>query len=375
MTSPGIRSGVNCSRLPSSDSALASVLISSVLATPGTPSSSTCPSQISAMSSPLTTESWPTTALATSARTWPSAALGASGAAAVQPAAGTWSSAITGRIPLFRVRQDYGRGAPARHRCPAAGRTGSRAISCWPRPDLGRDCRGHRLRPERPWPGRARAAAWPSRSSRSAAAALPRRPPGLIERRVPFDGLRGPDDDRQPLGDQRAEPAPAPEPEQHDRDAELDHDQPGLPGDQCRTWRGGATWPGRPAREHRFWRQPDDPPVRGEQVERERRVPVPGQPAVGQQRAATENRDGAASGPQRDHRGEALDQIARLGSRRRAVAAAPDVGRSCQGGRPEPRSRASAAGRRAGRPVVHADPRGQRGQGVRDPARPRTGRP
>ena len=71
--SPGIRSGVNCTRLVSTSSAVASVRTSSVLATPGTPSISTWPPESSATSSPETAASWPTTALATSARTAESA--------------------------------------------------------------------------------------------------------------------------------------------------------------------------------------------------------------------------------------------------------------------------------------------------------------
>ena len=67
--SPGIRSGVNCTRRVSTDSAPARVRTSSVLATPGTPSISTWPPHSSATSRPETAASWPTTALATSVRT------------------------------------------------------------------------------------------------------------------------------------------------------------------------------------------------------------------------------------------------------------------------------------------------------------------
>ncbi len=82
VTSPGIRSGVNWSRLASRSRAAARVRTSSVFATPGTPSSSTWPRHSSAMTSPLTTDSWPTTALATSARSRLSAARGSSAGAA-----------------------------------------------------------------------------------------------------------------------------------------------------------------------------------------------------------------------------------------------------------------------------------------------------
>jgi len=82
VTSPGMRSGVNCTRLVSRSSAADRVRTSSVLATPGTPSSSTWPRHSRAMTRPVTAASWPTTALATSARTAPrvarsSAAVGA----------------------------------------------------------------------------------------------------------------------------------------------------------------------------------------------------------------------------------------------------------------------------------------------------------
>ena len=67
--SPGIRSGVNCTRLVSTDSAAARVRTSSVFAVPGTPSISTWPSHSSATSRPETAASCPTTALPTSVRT------------------------------------------------------------------------------------------------------------------------------------------------------------------------------------------------------------------------------------------------------------------------------------------------------------------
>ena len=51
--SPGIRSGVNWTRLKSNRSAAASDRTSSVLATPGTPSSSTWPRHSSAITSPV----------------------------------------------------------------------------------------------------------------------------------------------------------------------------------------------------------------------------------------------------------------------------------------------------------------------------------
>src|ERR671937_1172728 len=79
VTSDGIRSGVNCTRRKSRSSAWASVLTSSVLATPGTPSSSTWPRTSSAATSPETAPSCPTTALAISLRTRSTASLADTG--------------------------------------------------------------------------------------------------------------------------------------------------------------------------------------------------------------------------------------------------------------------------------------------------------
>jgi hypothetical protein len=74
VTSPGMRSGVNWTRLVSTASAAATDRTSRVLATPGTPSSRICPRQSSAMRMPATAESCPTTVLATSPRTADNAA-------------------------------------------------------------------------------------------------------------------------------------------------------------------------------------------------------------------------------------------------------------------------------------------------------------
>ena len=62
-TSPGIRSGVNWMRPNLSDMAAAKARTSSVLAVPGTPSSSTCPSENRLTSSRSSASSCPTTAL------------------------------------------------------------------------------------------------------------------------------------------------------------------------------------------------------------------------------------------------------------------------------------------------------------------------
>ena len=76
VTSEGMRSGVNWTRFKSRSRAAASVLTISVLATPGTPSSSTWPRASSAATRPDSVPSWPTTTLATSSRTTRMAARG-----------------------------------------------------------------------------------------------------------------------------------------------------------------------------------------------------------------------------------------------------------------------------------------------------------
>ena len=65
--SPGSRSGVNCTRLKSRCSTLASVEIISVLARPGTPISRTWASQNRAIRTSSMTSFWPTMTLAISA--------------------------------------------------------------------------------------------------------------------------------------------------------------------------------------------------------------------------------------------------------------------------------------------------------------------
>ena len=66
--SDGIRSGVNCTRLNDRCSTSEIVLTSSVLANPGTPTSSTCPWQNMAVSTCSTTSSCPTITLPSSLR-------------------------------------------------------------------------------------------------------------------------------------------------------------------------------------------------------------------------------------------------------------------------------------------------------------------
>src|SRR3954468_16671083 len=76
--SPGMRSGVNCTRFVSRLSDAARALTRSVLATPGTPSSRTWPRTSRATTKAVTTRSWPTIALPTSSRTRRTASLGPS---------------------------------------------------------------------------------------------------------------------------------------------------------------------------------------------------------------------------------------------------------------------------------------------------------
>src|SRR3954453_2957020 len=73
-----MRSGVNCTRLNSRSREAARVLTRSVLAPPGTPSSSTWPRTSSATTNAVTTRSCPTMALPTSPRTRSTASLGPS---------------------------------------------------------------------------------------------------------------------------------------------------------------------------------------------------------------------------------------------------------------------------------------------------------
>jgi hypothetical protein len=129
VTSDGIRSGVNWTRLKSRSRVRARVLTSSVLATPGTPSSSTCPLTSSAATSPDTAPSCPTTALAISSRTRSTAPLGPAGSAGREagvagpggrgPApAGAWGTGVVSLTgtPYLGVRA----------RRSVAGRVGSR---------------------------------------------------------------------------------------------------------------------------------------------------------------------------------------------------------------------------------------------------------
>src|SRR5690606_36510478 len=91
VTSEGMRSGVNWTRLASRSSAAANALTTSGLATPGTPSSSTWPRASSAATRPDSVPSWPTTTSATSSRTESMAARGSGDGAADSGAPGSAS--------------------------------------------------------------------------------------------------------------------------------------------------------------------------------------------------------------------------------------------------------------------------------------------
>ena len=71
MTSDGIRSGVNCTRLKSRAMVDASAFTSNVLAVPGTPSSSTWPPASRLTASSSNVASWPTSTRPASRRIAP----------------------------------------------------------------------------------------------------------------------------------------------------------------------------------------------------------------------------------------------------------------------------------------------------------------
>src|SRR5947209_2454558 len=104
-----MRSGVNWSRLNSRCKLAATVFTSRVLATPGTPSSSTWPPTSRAAMMPESAPSWPTTTLRTSSRTAVTASLGeawsgASGAALVVLLGGMRDLLVHG---FDRLRQQH----------------------------------------------------------------------------------------------------------------------------------------------------------------------------------------------------------------------------------------------------------------------------
>ena len=253
--SPGIRSGVNCTRLVSMSSAAARLRTSSVLATPGTPSSRMWPRQSRATSRPATAASWPTTALATSARTASSAERARSGlrrpsdgcrrlrGAAVRLRAGWGCSGARSWVvgPLLEVGEllgqvdqggVVGRGRPEQDgsRPRRAGRPVAVETACTsgagaaPRPTASRRV---------------------SRSLRCPSAARRRRGPvagPAVEAPAALGGLDGAHHDRQRLAHEATEPAAAGEREEHDGDADAAR-RPGGPrrpdaASACRPRRG-----------------------------------------------------------------------------------------------------------------------------------------
>src|SRR3954471_1178561 len=102
--SEGIRSGVNWMRLKVRLSASASVEMSSVFASPGTPTKRQWPREKSAMSSCSTTASWPTTRLAISCAMRARACASSSISSASEGAGSTPFTASSLMTFLFRLR-------------------------------------------------------------------------------------------------------------------------------------------------------------------------------------------------------------------------------------------------------------------------------
>ena len=137
-------SGVNCTRRKSTPIARANAFASSVLATPGTPSSSTCPPTAVPASSTSTTWSWPTTTLRTSRTTRSRSSFTASSRrpptrATARPNARTLASSVTGasNAAISSSVHPNDRAAPRdarRRRCcapsPARAATRARAHRC-----------------------------------------------------------------------------------------------------------------------------------------------------------------------------------------------------------------------------------------------------
>src|SRR4051794_2450099 len=120
MMSAGTRSGVNCRRANVPPTAVASVSTARVFATPGTPSSSTCPRASSATSMRSTSRSWPTITRLISKSTRSSLAASTDGGTGAPRAAvfssGVLAALVTGLPDRAgpRPREDVGRGRQAR---------------------------------------------------------------------------------------------------------------------------------------------------------------------------------------------------------------------------------------------------------------------
>ena len=129
VTSPGSRSGVHCTRAKRRPSAAARVRTSSVLATPGTSSISTCPSASSATSSSLTCSCLPTMTCSTAPLT--SRASRSTSAVSVRPCRSPRSGRSSALVP-FRVVDRFYCEAPAGERSVVAGASAARVAPTQP---------------------------------------------------------------------------------------------------------------------------------------------------------------------------------------------------------------------------------------------------
>ena len=300
--SPGIRSGVNCTRRVSTDSAPARVRTSSVFATPGTPSISTCPPHSSATSRPDTAASWPTTALATSARTaasrsrascrpsrwWASRGV-AHGRRTSLSSAASWSARVirSRSVPGGAARGRAGR----RPRRRAAGVAGDVA-----------DQRG-RVGVRRPGAAVRRRGPARPRAARGGVAAVA----GLaVEPAAAAGGLDRLHHHRQRLGGERPEPAGAPQ-QQRDR---RDRDQPQRRVAASRAAAVARLTPSSARQVVERRDVPDQPVVLAEQPQRHRRVVRPQHLVVGERLAGAEQHQPG--------RGSRAARRRRRGSTRRA---------------------------------------------------------
>jgi hypothetical protein len=228
--------GVNCTRVVSSRSAVESARTSSVFATPGTPSSSTCPRQSSAMTRPVTAASCPTTALPTSARTRDSASRAAapSGSAArgpwlgVEAGFGHGCCVLPAGLSAWGVVATCVRGCRGRRRAPrgAASPAGADprriALHLAVRPPGGlRDQRGDLLRRRARGHREPRRETPQSRRPQRRAAARPREWDWRYSRARPSSVSAARDDDRQRFRDEPAAAPRAPGDREQDGDGEL----------------------------------------------------------------------------------------------------------------------------------------------------------
>ena len=209
--SPGIRSGVNCTRRVSTSSAAARVLTSRVFATPGTPSISTWPRDSRATSRPETAASCPTTALATSVRTPASASRASSdGDAEAGPADGSRSMSVMACAPRSRDRCSRWPSSTSWESFVTAGLPSRSSTSRGSRPVRAATAaaRVSTVVPRGSCEdsvSRRRLASTRIAAACVAVAGAPVDPAAALRR------LRGSYDDRKRLGDQGPEPSPAPQ--------------------------------------------------------------------------------------------------------------------------------------------------------------------